>query len=146
MPPHLAAHFTQGQLAGLLIVGSEAATHGCCTKHLEAMAARAGIGKTTLQNGIREARRLGLIEVRERRRCGQKSLTNVVRIISKEWRLWLTRGGGFKKSNTTVTSTNKPKQTAGSEGFGARWQSHYRHYDPGDRSDLWYRRTRNGRG
>jgi hypothetical protein len=128
MPPHLAAHFTTSELSALLIIGSEAVAHGCCTLYVETTAARAGCKRTTVQNAIRQARRLGLIEVRERRRRGQKSLTNVIRIISKEWRLWLTRGGGFKKTNTTVTSTNKPEQTTGPEGFGARWQAHHRHY------------------
>jgi hypothetical protein len=39
-----------------------------------------------------QARRLGLITVEERRRPGQRSLTNIVRIISKEWLTWLRKG------------------------------------------------------
>jgi hypothetical protein len=57
-----------------------------------AFAARAGVGRTTAQNAMREARTLGLVTVQERRRRGQPSLTNIVRVISAEWRTWLRLG------------------------------------------------------
>src|SRR4051812_22362187 len=46
-----------------------------------------------VQNAIREAARLGLLAIEERRREGRRNLPNVIRIVSKEWMLWLTRGG-----------------------------------------------------
>jgi hypothetical protein len=55
---------------------------------------------------------MGLITVQERRREGQKNLPNVVRVVSREWQLWIKRGGqrigspgskaiGFKKTDPT---------------------------------------------
>ena len=58
-----------------------------------AFAARAGVGRTTAQNAMREARTLGLVTVQERRRRGQPSLTNIVRVISANGR----RGYGLDR-------------------------------------------------
>ena len=44
------------------------------------------------KNAIREAARLGLLTVEERRREGRRNLPNVVRIVSKEWTIWLAQG------------------------------------------------------
>jgi hypothetical protein len=55
---------------------------------------------------------MGLITVQERRREGQKNLSNVVRVVSREWQLWIKQGGqrsaphgsksiGFKKTDPT---------------------------------------------
>jgi hypothetical protein len=112
MPPSLACKFTVGELAVLRIVGDEVRRCGCCDRSVGELAARAGCGRTTAQNAIREAARLGLVTVQERRREGRKNDTNVIRIVSREWTLWLTRGGrsngpkaealiGFKKANPT---------------------------------------------
>ena len=45
------------------------------------IAALAGVSRSTTQNALRAARRLGLIEVKERRRRGLPSLTNVIKVI-----------------------------------------------------------------
>jgi hypothetical protein len=43
-----------------------------------------------------------IISVQERRRAGLRSLTNIIRVVSREWRDWLHKGpsrppwGGFK--------------------------------------------------
>jgi hypothetical protein len=39
----------------MLIVGDECRGHGCCTLHIDAIAARAGVHRTTVQNALREA-------------------------------------------------------------------------------------------
>jgi hypothetical protein len=89
------------------IVGDECRVHGCCTLHIDAIAARAGVHRTTVQNALREAQgregRPGIITVQERRRRGQRSLPNIIRIVSREWLDWLHKGpsrsamgGGFK--------------------------------------------------
>ncbi len=103
VPPALAAHFTTGQLAVLRIIGDQVAAHGVCGLHVDAIAARAGVCRTTVQNALREARRLGFILVQERRRRGMPSATNLVRIVNREWLTWrrLASGGGFKNSSTT---------------------------------------------
>lgn len=94
MPPTLACRFTTGELAVLRIVADESKQHGGCRLHLDAIAARAGVCRSTAQNALRQARLLGLLTVLERRRRGRPSLTNVVRIVSREWRLWLERKVG----------------------------------------------------
>jgi hypothetical protein len=114
LPPQLAAHFTTGELAVLRIVGDEVRAHGACSLHVDAIAARAGVGRTTAQNALREARALGLMTVQERRRRGQPSLTNIVRIVSAEWRTWLRLGGGgFKKLNSTDSRYSEEGQKWG---------------------------------
>lgn len=127
MPPALAAGFTQGEQAALAIVVAEIRAKGVCGASLAEIAARAGVGRTTAQNAIREAARQGLVTVQERRREGQKNETNLVRVVSREWCAWLKRGGqgkrdvpdrnvpsaeptkhiGFKKANPTDSRSKK---------------------------------------
>ncbi len=125
MPPALAARFTQAEMAAFRIVSDEVRHHGVCALHIDAIAARAGTCRTTVKNALREARRLNLVTVQERRRRGQKSLTNLVRIVSPEWTAWIRIGG--KKSTTT---DNSPEPQTNGRGFGGNWGRHYRHYDP----------------
>jgi len=121
LPPPLAARFTWGEQAVMRIVGDECRAHGCCTLHIDAIAARAGVHRTTVQNALREAQGRGevpgvpIISVQERRRKGQRSLTNIIRIVSREWSDWLHKGRRWpgegvgskrtpaEKSNTTDT-------------------------------------------
>jgi hypothetical protein len=121
LPPPLAARFTWGEQAVMRIVGDECRAYGCCTLHINAIAARAGVHRTTVQNALREAQGRGevpgspIISVQERRIRGQRSLTSIIRVVSREWRDWLYKGPsrcamrvgskctGIKKSNTTDT-------------------------------------------
>jgi hypothetical protein len=114
MPPSLAAKFTWGEVAVLRVIGDQVKRHGTCSLYIDAIAAMAGMHRTTVQNALRQARRLGLITVEERRPPGRrKSLNNIVRIVSEEWLTWLRRGprawatvlgsGSNKKSSTTNT-------------------------------------------
>src|SRR5919112_1791846 len=93
MPPALACKFTVSELAVLRIVGDEVRQHGQCDRCVDEIAARAGVCRRMVQNASREAARLGLLTVEERRREGRCNLPNMVRIISKEWTMWLARGG-----------------------------------------------------
>src|SRR5919199_91494 len=107
MTPRLAAWFTVGEADALKVVADEVREHGKCDRTLGEIAARAGVGRTTVQNALRQAARLGLLAVQERRRPGARSLSNVIRIVSAEWRSWLERGrkgGGFKVVNPTDRS------------------------------------------
>jgi hypothetical protein len=148
MPPALACKFTVSELAVLRIIGDEVRQHGQCDRSIAELAARAGCGRTTAQNAIRQAARLGLVTVQERRRKGRKNDTNVIRIVSKEWAVWLTRGGrsnapkaaaliGFKKVSPT-DNRNKTEPSRTSETiFAARRQQAGSAVLPG-------RRQRNG--
>src|SRR4051794_2740349 len=93
MPPGLAYKFTVSELAVLRIIGDEVRQHGQCARCVDEIAARAGVCRSMVKNAIREAARLGLLTVEERRRKGRRNLPNVIRITSKEWTIWLARGG-----------------------------------------------------
>src|SRR4029079_601457 len=93
MPPALACKFTVSELAVLRIVGDEIRQHGHCDRCVDELAARAGICRRMVQNAARTSARLGLLTVEERRREGRRNLPNVIRIVSKEWTVWLARGG-----------------------------------------------------
>jgi hypothetical protein len=47
------------------------------------------VSETTIRNALREARRIGLVAVEERRITGFRNNTNVVTIVSVEWIGWL---------------------------------------------------------
>src|SRR3954470_18924128 len=93
MPPALACKFTVSELAVLRIIGDEVRQHGQCARCVDELAARAGVCRRLVQNAVREAARLGLLTIEERRREGRRNLPNVIRIVSKEWTTWLARGG-----------------------------------------------------
>ncbi len=93
MPPALACKFTVSELAVLRIVGDEVRQHRHCDCRVDEIAARAGVCRRMVQNALREAARLGLLTIEERRREGRRNLPNVVRIVWREWTSWLTRGG-----------------------------------------------------
>jgi hypothetical protein len=94
LPPSIACRFTVGELAVLRIVGDEVAERGACDRTLGEVAARAGVCRALAQQAIRKAAREELLTIEERPQPGRKSLPNVVRIISREWRTWLQRGPG----------------------------------------------------
>ena len=119
MPPALAARFTQAEMAALQIISDEVRHHGVFGLHIDAIAARAGTCRTTVKNDLREARRLNLVTVQERRRRGQKSLTNLVRIVSPEWMAWIRIGG---KKLTTPDKGQKERR------FGTPWERYFRNY------------------
>ncbi|MGG7524109.1 hypothetical protein ACQ3G4_22410 [bacterium BS0013] len=104
MPPALAARFTVAELAALKIIGDDVRRSGMCVLPIDAIAARAGVSRTSAQNAIRQACRLGMLERQERRRQGANSLTNVLRVVDREWSAWLKRGsagGGLKSLSPT---------------------------------------------
>lgn len=92
MPDTLRAHFTEGERAVLAVVAGEVKHHGVCDLPIDKIAALAGVCRTSVQNALHEARLLGLIAIRGRPRRGAKNLTNLIEILSPEWRAWLKRG------------------------------------------------------
>lgn len=124
LPPQLAAHFTLSEMAVLRIIRDDATARGACAASIAEIAARAGVGRTTVQNALRLAATLCLVIVQERRRQGDKNLTNVVRIVSKAWLSWnASRKAksaapiGFKLVSPTV---NEDKRKIGFSRFRAR--------------------------
>ena len=92
LPPALASSFTTGELAALHVVGAEALHRGYCGLALGEIAGRSGVSISTARRAVREAQRIGLLKVEERRRFRAPSLTNVLTVVSAEWRTWLDRG------------------------------------------------------
>src|SRR5271165_2683730 len=103
VPAKIAAAFTMAELAVLTVIARQCQRTGVCTLHIDAIAALAGCCRTVVKNAIRQARLLGLILVKERRAPGLPSLTNVVRIVSKDWIGWLKLGGGVGVRSATPT-------------------------------------------
>ena len=106
MPPQLACHFTTGQLAALRIVSDEIRDRRRCTLYVDEIAARAGVSRRHAQGAIREAERLGLVHIQERRLTGTRNDTNVVTIISPEWLAWLAMGRGEDAKHRRARPSN----------------------------------------
>ena len=117
MPSSLARLFTPGQVAVLSVVGREAARgRPTCELPLSQIEALAGVGRTTAQEALRLAKGLGLVWVRERRRRGERSETNVVTVLSKGWWRWLKR---HVAPNASEEAPRKGARAAGPGGVGS---------------------------
>jgi hypothetical protein len=103
----MAAKFTTGELAVLRVVVDEIVENGLCSRSLAEIAARAGVCRTTAQNAIRSAAKLGLLGIEERRRRGRKNLPNLVRVLSREWLAWIEMGGG-RRADPDRVQKNRP--------------------------------------
>lgn len=116
VPGKIAAHFTTGELAALTVIARQCQRRGNCVMFMDQIAAIAGVGRTTARNAIRQAQRLGLIDMQERRISGNRSDSNVIRITSSEWLAWLrigNTGGGCKKpAPTSNHSYSSPAKAA----------------------------------
>lgn len=106
MPDTMRHHYTEGERAVMCVVAGEVKRHGICDLSIDEIADRAGVGRTTVQNTMHEARRLNHVEITERMQRGAKNLTNVVEIISAEWRAWIKRGPSAARGIGSKVFTN----------------------------------------
>ena len=120
MPPALASKFTVGELAALKIVSDEVRAQRQCELTIGEIAARAGVCDRTARNAIRAAASLGLVIIVERRRKGAKNLSNVVRVVSREWLAWIAKRPalprhpiGGKNVQATVTEVHRKYRSSG---------------------------------
>ena len=137
MPPNMAAAFTQAEAAALAVIIREIATTGRCGLPMGAVAVRAGVGITSARNAVREARRLGILHVEERRVARDRNLPNILTISSRELALWVRtrarierQGGGVKTvAPTTILSFCSPtRPTPAAKKVGNRgktWSSSF---------------------
>ncbi|AWI58655.1 hypothetical protein [Sinorhizobium fredii] len=89
LPPSLRHHFTPGENAVAAVIRAEVRRHGACRLSHAQIARSAGLQSTTVvKRFMRHARMLGLIWVEFRPVKGGRNLTNVVTIVSHEWRQW----------------------------------------------------------
>lgn len=93
IPGQLVQDFTEGETAALSAIGCAGVVSDW---PIAKIAAIAGVSVSTVRNALRKAARLGILVVTERRMRFARSLTNVVRIVSKVWTTWLSRRGGYK--------------------------------------------------
>lgn len=107
IPARLATHFTQSEAAALAVVAVEVMRRGRCVLPLDQIAALAGVGRTTVQNALRAARRLGLVHVTERRFSESLSAPNIVEVVDPAWRDWIAKRGRVQKSNNHVEPNKK---------------------------------------
>lgn len=109
LPPPLAARFTLAEQAVLAVVAAESVKRGDCRLPLDHLAAVAGVSRSTAKTALRQAARLGLLTIEERRLTRWRNQSNIVRIISPEWLAWMRharradRGGGVNSSPATST-------------------------------------------
>jgi len=103
MPPRIADNFTFAEQAALAVVARLCRRSGLCVLYIDAIASLAGVCRTVVKDAMRHAKTLGLITVQERRRPGLPSLTNIVRVISRDWLVWLKMGGGVAHASPTIT-------------------------------------------
>lgn len=115
MPDVLADKFSDGEVAALAVVAQEHQSGGLCDLAIGRIAALAGVSETTVRNALREARHLGLLSVEERPQQGRPHLTNVIRLVSREWITWINRrpaswakGGGCRGLKATQGKENNP--------------------------------------
>jgi hypothetical protein len=114
LPPSLAARFTLAELAVLSLVAAETQKRGGCRLPIGHLAAVAGVSKSTVRNAVREAQKLGLLTVEERRLAAWRNDSNIIRIISPEWTAWLRlarQRGGYKFVNPTPTQISTKGKT-----------------------------------
>lgn len=117
LPPAIATRFTLAETAVLAVVTVETGKRGDCRMTLEHIAAVAGVSRSTVKAALRQARTLGFLTIEERRQSAWRSLSNVVRIVSREWLAWMRLArrasepeGGVKSS--TPTSTDRERTAA----------------------------------
>ena len=115
VPSRIAAGFTMGEIAVLTVIARQVQRGGTCSLPIDAVAALAGASRSTVKRAVRLAVQLGLLERHERRRRGQKSGTNVLKVISREWVSWLKLSSeGIGGQNRTTTNSHYiPRVKAG---------------------------------
>lgn len=108
LPPAIAARVTAGEAAVLSVIAVEVRRSGDCRWPVGKIAAVAGVSASTVKRAVRVARELGLVAVEERRVSAWRNDSNVLRITSAEWLVWLRigrTGGGVQ--DCTPTTKNK---------------------------------------
>jgi hypothetical protein len=121
LPPHLAAQFTTAEVAVLAVVAVEVERGGACVLTLEHLAALAGVCRSTVKNALREAQRVGIVSIEERRVSAWRNLPNKVTIVSPEWLTWMrlrSKRGGGKSVPPTSSQDFRRKEARSESGLG----------------------------
>jgi hypothetical protein len=119
LPPQLRCAYTQGQTAVLCVIAGEVKNKGVCKLAIGTIASRAGVCRTTVQTTLHEARRLGHLSVEEVRIARDRNAPNIVKVVSREWLIWIERGrarpwygrGGSNSLNLVSASKTRSTKT-----------------------------------
>src|SRR3954453_11790865 len=125
MPPAIASRFTLAEQAVLGVVAAEVVRHGRCTLVLDHLAALAGVCRKTVKNALREAQRLSLVRIEERRLTAWRNAPNVLTITSSEWGAWLRmrrRGVGVNPYPPRIQEDKKGRSTQRNRTWAAEGQ------------------------
>lgn len=118
-PPAVASRFTVAEQAALAIVVDEHRRRGDCRLPIDAIAARAGCSRTSVQNAIRAARAARLVRVTLRPRRGQPHLPSILEVIDPAWRVWI-RKRGNRRTGDRVQNPERHEKQFDSNGDSAR--------------------------
>jgi hypothetical protein len=142
MPGTIGHHFTEGERSALHFIAEAARGTGFCDWPIDKIAAKAGICRTSVQNAIHEARRLGFISVTERPQRGAKSLTNIIEIMSPEWKKWLAiRGWDVFNTSKKVAISSTAVDRSSTDGVGCKTNSAYKSNSVSTTESRYIRRT-----
>src|SRR5215203_784251 len=122
LPPALASRFTLAEQAVLAVVAAEHRKRGDCRLTNKEIADVAGVSITTVKNALRVARALNLVSIEERRLMAFRNASNVVRIVSPEWRAWLRLGGGGKSVPRSPTPYKNQRSRKSNRAWAAEGQ------------------------
>jgi hypothetical protein len=130
VPPQHTHEFTQGEHAVMTVAVGQIRRVGFCDWCIARMAAVAGVCETLVRTALHKGRALGLLSSEQRPRKGQKSLTNVVRIMNRAWAAWLKRWmTGYRKMEATTCEFKNSGAAATGDGSGnslngaGRWKA-----------------------
>ncbi|WP_237482965.1 hypothetical protein [Lichenibacterium dinghuense] len=120
LPPQLAARFTMGEAAALSAIAAEVARRGLCRLTIGHIAALAGVGRTTVQNAIRQAVALGILTSEEWRLTAWRSAPNTVRVTSPELRAWLKMRDRRRAGDHPRQAESTAPRASAASGLGAK--------------------------
>jgi hypothetical protein len=120
LPSRLACRFTTSEVAVLSILAQTCRGGRTCELHIDAIAGMSGTSRSTVKRAMRLATTLGMLAVTERRRPGRKSDTNMVAVVSSEWRSWLERGARHHRGSKPDLHEYESKIPSQNGGSGAR--------------------------
>jgi hypothetical protein len=119
VPPQHTHEFTQGQHAAITVVVGEIRRVGFCDWCIAKIGAVAGVCETLVRTAMHKGRELGLLSSEQRPRKGQKSLTNIVRIMNRAWAGWLKRWmTGYRKTESTTCEYKNSRAATAGDGSG----------------------------
>lgn len=110
LPPELRAEYTEGEQAVLAAIAREIGKRGgYCALYIKQIMKRSGARERLVQYTLAKAKRLGHLVVMPRPQRGGKHLSNVVKMLSRAWRDWISRRPK-SRGETGCTNVHTPEK------------------------------------